>query len=138
MSVAWREKYGAEVFDAGIRWANDFVLAQYANPTHPDFKWMFDNITPERQEEWDYLVGRSNISSSGGTEYLQAIKYGIHGVNVEVCPHCMILDRDYNLTNTANAITMGTETYINYYRTYMAAFDPETKKDYAPNLPWKK
>lgn len=136
MSVAWREKYGAEVFDAGIRWANDFVLAQYANPTHPDFQWMFDIITPEAQPEWDYLIGRSNMSGSGGTEYLQAIKYGVHGVNVETCPRCMILDRNYDLQNTANAITMGTETYINYFRTYMAAYDPKNKKEYAPNLPW--
>lgn len=137
MSIAWREKHGAEVFDAGIRWANDFVLAQYENPTISDFEWMFDIITPERQEDWDYLVGRSNMSGSGGTEYRQGTKYGIHGVNVETCPRCMILDRDYNATNTSNAITMGTETYINYFRTFMAAYDPKDKKDYAPNLPWK-
>ena len=136
MSLAWREKYGADVFDAGIRWANDFVLAQYANPTHPDFQWMFDIITPEAQPEWDYLIGRSNMSGSGGTEYLQGVKYGIHGVNVEVCPRCMILDRNYDLQNTSNAITMGTETYINYFRTFMAVYDPKNKKDYAPNLPW--
>ncbi len=136
MSIAWREKHGAEVFDAGIRWANDFVLAQYENPTISDFNWMFDNITPERQEEWDYLVGRSSMSSSGGTEYRQGTKYGIHGVNVETCPRCMILDRDYNAKNTSNVITMGTETYINYFRTFMAAYDPKDKKDYAPNLPW--
>lgn len=136
MSIAWREKHGAEVFDAGIRWANDFILAQYENPTISDFNWMFDVITPERQEDWDYLVGRSNMSGSGGTEYRQGTKYGIHGVNVETCPRCMILDRDYNAKNTSNAITMGTETYINYFRTFMAAYDPKDKKDYAPNLPW--
>jgi hypothetical protein len=77
------------------------------------------------------------MSSSGGTEYRQALKYGIHGVNVESCPRCMILDRDYNAKNTSNAISMGTEIYINYFRTFMAAYDPKDKKDYAPNLPWK-
>lgn len=137
MSAAWREKHGADVFDAGIRWANDFVLAQYENPTISDFNWLFDNITPEEQPDWDHLIGRANMSSSGGTEYRQALKYGIHGVNVEVCPRCMILDRDYNLVNSSNALTMGTETYINYFRTYMAVYDIKNKKDYAPNLPWK-
>lgn len=137
MSAAWRDKHGAEVFDAGIRWANDFVLAQYENPTIPDFEWMFDIITPEVQPEWDKRVGRSNMSGSGGTEYRQALKYGVHGMNVETCPRCMILDRDYNATNTSNAITMGTETYINFFRTYMAAYAKIDKKDYAPNLPWK-
>ena len=78
----------------------------------------------------------ASISGSGGTEYKQALKYGIHGLNVETCDRCLILDKDFSKTRTANVMTLGTETYINFFRTYMAVYDPKNKKDYAPNLPW--
>jgi hypothetical protein len=76
------------------------------------------------------------MSGSGGTEYKQALKYGVHGINVEVCDRCMILDKDFNAKRTANVMTMGAETYINFFRMFMAVYDLKAKKDYAPNLPW--
>lgn len=131
MSAAWLEKYG-NTFSEGIRWANDYALEQAATGTNSFF---VDGFV-EEQPEWDYRMGRSSASGSGGTEYKQAIKYGVHGANVEVCPRCLVLDRDYTQKYTQNVMTMGAETYINWFRTFMAAYDPKNKKDYAPNLPW--
>lgn len=127
LSAAWREKHGA-AFDEGVRWANNYALTQKAEGSS-----LFPNAV--EQAEWDYRVGRASLSASGGTEYKQALKYGVHGINVEVCDRCMILDRDFNKKRTANVTTMGAETYINFFRTFMAVYDPKDKKDYAPNLP---
>lgn len=132
MSHAWRDKYGAETFDAGVKWANDFAL----NAAATGVPSVFDQRYVREQPDWDHRVGRASISGSGGTEYKQALKYGVHGINVEACARCMILDKDYNKTFTSNVITLGTETYVNFFRTFMAAYDPKDKKDYAPNLPW--
>ena len=132
MSMAWKEKYG-EAFDEGVRWANNYALTKAAEGGSSLFK-------PEyvyEQPEWDYRVGMASISGSGGTEYKQAMKYGVHGINVETCDRCLILDKDFSKKRTANVLTMGTETYINFFRTFMAAYDPKNKKDYAPNLPWE-
>lgn len=128
MSVAWLDKHGT-AFTEGIRWANDYALANAGTGM------FFENVV--EQPDWDYRVGRASVSGSGGTEYKQAIKYGVHGANVEVCPRCLVLDRDYSAKYTANVMTMGAETYINWFRTFMAAHDPKNKKDYAPNLPWE-
>jgi hypothetical protein len=48
----------------------------------------------------------------------------------------MVIDKDYTKTRTAAVTTMGAETYINFFRTFMAVYDPKDKKEYAPNLPW--
>ena len=130
MSAAWREKYGA-TFDEGVSWANAYALQKAAEGSS-----LFDSSYVKTQPSWDYRVGMASISSSGGTEYKQALKYGIHGLNVETCDRCLILDKDFSKTRTANVMTLGTETYINFFRTYMAVYDPKNKKDYAPNLPW--
>lgn len=131
MSDAWRKKHGT-AFDEGIRWANEYALAQAEAGSS-----LFNSAYTKEQPEWDYRVGRASISGSGGTEYKQALKYGVHGINVEVCDRCMILDKDFGKKRTANVVTMGTETYINFFRTFMAIYDPKNKKDYAPNLPRK-
>lgn len=131
MSAAWREKHGT-AFDEGVRWANEYALAQAEAGSS-----LFNSAYTKEQPEWDYRVGRASISGSGGTEYKQALKYGVHGINVEVCDRCMILDKDFGKKRTANVVTMGTETYINFFRTFMAIYDPKNKKDYAPNLPRK-
>lgn len=130
MSVAWHEKHG-EAFEEGIRWANNYVLTQSAAGNA-----LFPAEYVREQPEWDFRVGRAALSGSGGTEYKQSLKYGVHGINVEVCRRCMILDKDYSKSFTANVTTMGCETYVNFFRTFMAAYDPKDKKDYAPNLPW--
>lgn len=127
MSAAWLGKHG-NAFTEGIRWANDYAIANAGTGM------FFDTVV--EQPSWDYRVGRSSVSGSGGTEYKQGIKYGVHGANVEVCPRCLVLDRDYTKKYTQNVMTMGAETYINYFRTFMAVYDPKNKKDYAPNLPW--
>jgi len=131
MSAAWRGKYGT-VVDEGIRWANEYALAQAeAGST------IFNPAYIKHQQEWDYRVGRASLSGSGGTEYKQALKYGVHGINVEVCDRCMILDKNFSKKRTANVVTMGCETYINFFRTFLAVYDPKNRKDYAPNLPWR-
>lgn len=129
LSAAWREKHG-EAFDEGVRWANNYALTKMAEGSS-----IFTSC--KTQAEWDFRVGRASMSGSGGTEYKQALKYGVHGINVEVCDRCMILDKDFSKTRTSNVTTMGCETYVNFFRTFMAVYDPKDKKDYAPNLPWK-
>lgn len=121
MSDAWHEKYG-DAFAQGVQWANDYAVENWGGTAQPD---------------WDLRVGWANLSSSGGSEYRQAIKYGVHGVNVEVCPLCMVLDKDATAYYSSNAMTWGCETYINFFLTYMAWYDLMRKKDYAPNLPWE-
>ena len=128
LSAAWRDKHGS-AFDEGVRWANNYALTKKAEGSS-----LFPNA--KEQPEWDYRVGRASMSGSGGTEYKQALKYGVHGINVEVCDRCMILDKDFNAKRTANVMTMGAETYINFFRMFMAVYDPKAKKEYAPNLPW--
>lgn len=129
LSAAWREKHGT-AFDEGVRWANEYALAQMAAGSS-----IFTAC--KEQAEWDFRVGRASLSSSGGTEYKQALKYGVHGINVEVCDRCMVLDKDYTQKRTENVTTMGCETYVNFFRTFMEVYDPKDKKDYAPNLPWE-
>lgn len=129
LSAAWREKHGT-AFDEGVRWANEYALAQMAAGSS-----VFTAC--KEQAEWDFRVGRASLSSSGGTEYKQALKYGVHGINVEVCDRCMVLDKDYTQKRTENVTTMGCETYVNFFRTFMEVYDPKDKKDYAPNLPWE-
>lgn len=131
MSAAWYQKHGQALVE-GIRYANDYALEQAATGTHPFFKPGFTS----RQEDWDLRIGWAGLSGSGGTEYRHAMKYGVHGINVEVCPRC-VLDKNYNAQYTSNVMTMGAETYINFFRTYMAYYDPKNKRDYAPSLPWE-
>lgn len=131
MSAAWRKKHGA-AFDEGLAWANAYVLARASEGST-----LFNEQYAQTRPEWDYRVGMASLSTSGGTEYKQAIKYGVHGVNVEVCDRCMILDKDFSKKRTANVTTMGCETYVNFFRTFMAVYDPKDKKEYAPNLPWR-
>ena len=130
MSAAWREKYGA-AFDEGVAWANAYALQKAEEGSS-----IFNASYVKTQPSWDHRVGMASISGSGGTEYKQALKYGIHGLNVETCDRCLILDKDFSQTRTANVMTLGTETYINFFRTYMEIYDPKNKKDYAPYLPW--
>ena len=131
MSAAWHKKHGT-AFEEGIRWANNYVITQSAAGNA-----LFPSQYVQEQPEWDFRVGRAALSGSGGTEYKQALKYGVHGINVEVCRRCLILDKDYSKSFTSNVTTMGCETYVNFFRTFMAAYDPKDKKDYAPNLPWE-
>lgn len=121
MSDAWHAKYG-DAFAEGVRWANNYAVANWGGTAQPD---------------WDLRVGWANLSGSGGSEYRQAIKYGVHGVNVEVCPLCMVLDKDASAYYSSNTMTWGCETYVNFFLTYMSWYDLMRKKDYAPNLPWK-
>ena len=118
-------------FDEGVAWANAYALQKAEEGSS-----IFDAAYVKTQPSWDYRVGMAGISGSGRTEYKQALKYGIHGLNVETCDRCLILDKDFSKTRTANVMTLGTETYINFFRTYMAVYDPKNKKDYTPNLPW--
>lgn len=132
MSAAWRKKYGTQ-FDEGLVWANEYALQKAAAGSS-----IFNSEYVLARDPWDYRVGMASLSGSGGTEYKQALKYGVHGINVETCDRCLVLDRDWAKTRTENVVTVGTETYINFFRTYMAAYDPKNKKDYAPNLPQQK
>ena len=129
MSVAWRKKYGTQ-FDEGLVWANNYALQKAEEGSS-----LFNPDVVIARDPWDYRVGMASLSGSGGTEYKQALKYGVHGINVESCDRCMVLDRDWAKTRTENVVTVGTEAYINFFRTFMAAYDPKNKKDYAPNLP---
>ena len=83
----------------------------------------------------DYRLGRAMMSSSKGTEQLNATKYGIQGVNLEISRMMKVFSGSTD--GTSEVMTHGAEVYANFMRTLLATYDPKDKKDYAPNLPWK-
>ena len=82
----------------------------------------------------DYRLGRACMSTSAGTEQLNATKYGIMGVNLEISRMMKVFSGDTD--GTSEVMTHGAEVYANFMRTLLWSYDPKDKKEYAPNLPW--
>lgn len=85
-------------------------------------------------DESDYRLGRAMMSTSKGTEQLNATKYGIQGVNLEISRMMKVFSGDTD--GTSEVMTHGAEIYANFMRTLLWSYDPKDKKEYAPNLPW--
>ena len=83
----------------------------------------------------DYRLGRATMSSSKGTEQLNATKYGIQGVNLEISRMMKVFSG--NADGISEVMTHGAEVYANFIRTLLWNYDHKDKKEYAPNLPWK-
>lgn len=83
----------------------------------------------------DYRLGRATMSTSKGTEQLNATKYGIMGVNLEISRMMKVFSGSTD--GTSEVMTHGAEVYANFMRTLLWSYDPKDKKEYAPNLPWK-
>ena len=83
----------------------------------------------------EYRLGRATMSTSKGTEQLNATKYGIQGVNLEISRIMKVFSG--NTDCSAEVMTRGAEVYANFLRTVLASYNPHDRKDYAPNLPWK-
>ena len=82
----------------------------------------------------DYRLGRATMSTSKGTEQLNATKYGIMGVNLEISRMMKVFSG--NTDGTSEVMTHGAEVYANFMRTLLWNYDHKDKKEYAPNLPW--
>jgi hypothetical protein len=82
----------------------------------------------------DYRLGRACMSTSAGTEQLNATKYGIQGVNLEISRMMKVFSG--NTDGTSEVMTHGAEVYANFMRTLLWSYDHKDKKEYAPNLPW--
>ena len=109
LTKAWIEKYGQTLKDS---------IDQYKI-----------NMDAE-----DYRLGRAMLSSSYGTEQLNATKYGIQGVNLEISRRMKVFSGSTD--GTSEVMTHGAEVYANFMRTLLWSYDHKDKKEYAPNLPW--
>ena len=124
MSKAWHKKHGT-AFEEGVRWANAYALQKASEGSS-----IFNPTYIKERPEWDWRVGQAGLSGSGGTEYKQALKYGVQGINVEVCSRNMVMDKDWSKTWTSNVMTWGCETYVNFFRIFMAVYDYKDKEQY--------
>ncbi|MBO5917666.1 MAG: hypothetical protein J6Q14_02735, partial [Oscillospiraceae bacterium] len=109
LTKAWLEKYGQTLKDS---------IDQYKI----------------NMDASDYRLGRATMSSSKGTEQLNATKYGIMGVNLEISRMMKVFSG--NTDGTSEVMTHGAEVYANFMRTLLWSYDHKDKKEYAPNLPW--
>ena len=124
MSKAWHKKHGTE-FEEGVRWANAYALQKASEGSS-----LFNPNYVRERPEWDWRVGQAGLSGSGGTEYKQALKYGAQGINVEVCSRNMVMDKAWSKTWSSNVMTWGCETYVNFFRIFMAVYDYKDKEQY--------
>ena len=83
----------------------------------------------------DYRLGCATMSTSAGTEQANATKYGILATNLEISDNWVVFtDKAYS----SEAMTHGAETYANFIRTILRAYDRKDREEYAPNLPQEK
>ena len=91
-----------------------------------------NSYRPSGIESWDDRLGKSGLSTTGGTEAKQATKYGIQGVNVEVdgafYPHGTTQNPEAQMS--AFTLSRACEVYVNFLRMAFAAFDEKDKKRY--------
>jgi len=109
LTKAWLDKYGQTLKDA----IDQYKINMDAN---------------------DYRLGRATMSTSKGTEQLNATKYGIMGVNLEISRMMKVFSG--NTDGTSEVMTHGAEVYANFMRTLLWSYDHKDKNEYAPNLPW--
>lgn len=77
----------------------------------------------------DYRIGHASMSTSTGTEQANATKYGILATNLEISDKWLVFS---NTANSSEVMTHGAETYANFIRTILRAYDHKDKKEYAP------
>lgn len=104
LTNAWLDKYGDTLKNAIETYRTDVV---------PD---------------WDYRLGKAQFSTSAGTEQLNATKYGIQGVNVEI-PRMMKVFSG-TTDSSSEVMTHGAEVYTNLMRTILMAYDYTDKEAY--------
>ena len=104
LTNAWLDKYGDTLISAIETYKTDVV---------PD---------------GDYRLGKAQFSTSAGTEQLNATKYGIQGVNVEI-PRMMKVFSG-TTDSSAEVMTHGAEVYANLMRTILTAYDYTDKEAY--------
>ena len=124
MSKAWHKKHGI-AFEEGVIWANNYALQKASEGSS-----IFNPTYIKERPSWDWRVGQAGLSGSGGTEYKQALKYGVQGINVEVCARNMVMDKNWSSQWSSNVMTWGCETYVNFFRIFMAVYDYKDKEQY--------
>lgn len=89
MSRAWRDKYG-DTFQNGV-----------------------DAVKTSLVADGDYSVGMVGMSGTPGTETKHAMKYGIHGANIEIAKMFKVFN---STEGSSEVMTHGAEVYINFLR----------------------
>lgn len=103
MSKAWINRYGQTLKDA-----------------IDEYKFNMDAD--------DYRLGRAAMSSSAGTEQLNATKYGIQATNLEIPRMMKVFSGDVD--GSSEVMTHGAEVYANFIRTVLLAYENNDKKAY--------
>lgn len=108
LSNAWMNRYG-DILANGIE----------------DYK-------TENLADGDTRLGSAYLSTTNGTETKQATKYGIQGINLEVCDTFWVHGTTENPEDTLSEFTMsrGAEAYINLFLTVFGVYDHKDKKEY--------
>lgn len=108
LSNNWMDRYG-DILEQGIA----------------DYK-------TENLADWDKRFGSAYLSTTNGTETKQATKYGIQGVNVEVCDTFWAHGTTESPEATLSSFTMsrGAEVYANFLLTAFGVYDFKDKEAY--------
>ena len=88
-----------------------------------------EDYRTEYLEEWDTRLGSAYLSTTNGTETKQATKYGIQGINLEVCDTFWVHGTAENPESALSSFTMsrGAETYVNFLLTAFGVYDHGSK-----------
>lgn len=101
ITKAWYDKYGQTLKDA----ADEYKINMDAD---------------------DYRLGRVTMSTSAGTEQLNATKYGIQATNLEIARMMYVFSGKTDCS--AEVMTRGAEVYANFLRTVLAAYNYTDKE----------
>ena len=88
----------------------------------------------ENLEDGDHRFGFGSMSSTNGTEAKQATKYGIQGINLEICDTFWAHGTKAAPESPLSSFSMsrGTEVYVNFLLTAFGVYDPDDKQLYNP------
>lgn len=105
LSNAWIAKYG-EILYTGTK--------EYKTP---------------RLQDGDICLGFGRLSTTNGTETKQAMKYGIQGINLEICDTFWVHGTKEKPEKALSSFTLsrGAEVYVNFLLTAFGVYDPTDK-----------
>jgi hypothetical protein len=109
LTNAWMKKYG-DILSIGI---NEYKTSNL--------------------DDGDVCLGFGRLSTTNGTETKQATKYGIQGINLEICDTFWVHGTKDNPEKSMSSFTMsrGAEVYVNFLLTAFGVYDPSDKLIYA-------
>lgn len=86
----------------------------------------------ENLQDGETRFGFAHVSNTNGTETRQATKYGIQGVNVEICNRFYVHGTKTEPEKALSTFTLsrGAEVYVNFLMTALGSFDHKDKNEY--------